>query len=66
MTLAEKGAKLATDAGLEATAHTAALRTSVWEAVCESADVLNTDAISPASARSTASAKSSPTPSPTR
>src|ERR1700733_7362504 len=31
--LAAAGAKLATDAGLVATAHTAPLRTSVWEAV---------------------------------
>ena len=45
MTLAEAGAKLAKDAGLEATAHTAAVRTSVWEAVCEAADVLDADVI---------------------
>ena len=31
--LASTGAKLASDAGLKATAHTAPMRTSVWEAV---------------------------------
>ena len=43
--LAAAGAKLATDAGLVATAHTAPLRTSVWEAVVEAADELDVDAI---------------------
>ena len=43
--LSKAGAKLATDAGLEATAHTAPLRTSVWEAVCGAADTLDVDAI---------------------
>lgn len=42
---AEAGAKLANDAGLEATAHTATLRTSVWEAVLEAADALDVDVI---------------------
>jgi len=45
MVTAEAGAKLATEAGLQATAHTAPLRTSVWEAVTEAADVLDADAI---------------------
>lgn len=43
--LAAAGAKLASDAGLQATAHTASLRTTVWEAVCGAADELNVDAI---------------------
>jgi len=43
--VAEAGAKLASDAGLDATAHTATLRTSVWEAVVEAADELDVDAI---------------------
>jgi nucleotide-binding universal stress UspA family protein len=43
--LAAAGAKLASDAGLDATPHTAALRTSVWEAVVEAADELDVDAI---------------------
>jgi nucleotide-binding universal stress UspA family protein len=43
--VAAAGAKLATDAGLDATPHTATLRTSVWEAVVEAADELNVDAI---------------------
>ena len=43
--LAEAGVKLAGDAGLVATAHTAALRTSVWEAVVYAADELDVDAI---------------------
>jgi nucleotide-binding universal stress UspA family protein len=45
MVTAEAGAKLANEAGLQATAHTAPLRTSVWEAVVEAADVLDADAI---------------------
>jgi nucleotide-binding universal stress UspA family protein len=44
-TLAEAGAKIATDAGLGATAHTATVRSSVWEAVVEAADKLDADAI---------------------
>jgi len=43
--LAQAGAKLASDAGLQPTAHTAPLRTSVWEAVCGAADQLDVDAI---------------------
>ncbi|HXR13652.1 MAG TPA: universal stress protein [Solirubrobacteraceae bacterium] len=43
--LAEAGAKLATDAGLVATPRTAALRTSVWEAVVNTSDELDVDAI---------------------
>jgi nucleotide-binding universal stress UspA family protein len=43
--MATAGAKLASEAGLEATPHTAALRTSVWEAVLEAADRLDVDAI---------------------
>lgn len=43
--LAAAGAKLASEGGLEATPHTAALRTSVWEAVLEAADELDADAI---------------------
>jgi nucleotide-binding universal stress UspA family protein len=43
--LAAAGAKLATDAGLTATAHTAPLRTSVWEAVVNAADEFDADAI---------------------
>jgi nucleotide-binding universal stress UspA family protein len=42
---AEAGAKLARDAGLAATPHTASLRTSVWEAVVEAADTLDADVI---------------------
>jgi nucleotide-binding universal stress UspA family protein len=45
MTLADAGVKLAKDAGLEATAHTATVRTTVWEAVCEAADALDADVI---------------------
>lgn len=45
LAVAAAGAKLANDAGLEATAHTATLRTSVWEAVVEAADELDVDAI---------------------
>jgi nucleotide-binding universal stress UspA family protein len=43
--LAAAGAKLAGDAGLVATPHSAELRTSVWEAVVHAADQLNVDAI---------------------
>jgi nucleotide-binding universal stress UspA family protein len=43
--VAKAGAKLASDAGLQATAHTVSLRTSVWEAVCAVADELDADAI---------------------
>jgi len=43
--VAAAGAKIASDAGLNATPHTATLRTSVWEAVVEAADELNVDAI---------------------
>ena len=42
---AAAGAKLATDAGLDAKAHTAPLRTTVWEAVLAAADELDVDAI---------------------
>jgi nucleotide-binding universal stress UspA family protein len=43
--VAAEGAKLASDAGLDATPHTATLRTSVWEAVVEAAEALDVDAI---------------------
>jgi nucleotide-binding universal stress UspA family protein len=43
--LAAAGAKLASDAGLVATAHTAQLSTSVWEAVVHAADEFDADAI---------------------
>ena len=43
--LAAAGAKLATDAGLVATAQTAQIRTSVWEAVVHAADEFDADAI---------------------
>ena len=43
--IAAAGAKLATDAGLEATAHTEQLRMSVWEAVLAAADEYDVDAI---------------------
>jgi nucleotide-binding universal stress UspA family protein len=43
--LAAAGAKLATDAGLQATPHTATLRTLVWEAVVEVAEALDVDLI---------------------
>jgi nucleotide-binding universal stress UspA family protein len=43
--VAAAGAKLAGDAGLDATPHTATLRTSVWEAVVEAAEELDVDAI---------------------
>ena len=43
--LAAAGAKLANDAGLDATPHTASLRTTVWEAVVELAETLDVDAI---------------------
>ena len=43
--IAAAGAKIASDAGLDATPHTATLRTSVWEAVVEAADELDVDAI---------------------
>jgi nucleotide-binding universal stress UspA family protein len=43
--LAAAGAKLATDAGLAATPHTAPMRTSVWEAVIEAADELDASVI---------------------
>jgi nucleotide-binding universal stress UspA family protein len=43
--LAAAGAKLASDAGLVATPHSAKLRTSVWEAVVHASDELDVDAI---------------------
>ena len=43
--LAAAGAKLASDAGLVATPHSAQLRTSVWEAVIHASDELDVDAI---------------------
>lgn len=43
--MAEAGAKLATDAGLVASARTVQNRTTVWEAVVAAADELNVDAI---------------------
>ena len=43
--LAAAGAKLAEDAGMQATAHTASLRTTVWEAVIDLAEELDVDAI---------------------
>jgi nucleotide-binding universal stress UspA family protein len=43
--LAAAGAKLAEDAGLAATPHTASLRTTVWEAVVDLADEVDADAI---------------------
>jgi nucleotide-binding universal stress UspA family protein len=43
--VAEAGAKLAREGGLDATAHTAALRSSVWEAVVEAADALDAEVI---------------------
>lgn len=44
-TTAGEGAKLAADAGLDAKAHTAPLRTTVWEAVLAAADELDADVI---------------------
>lgn len=43
--LAAAGAKLAADAGMQATPHTASLRTTVWEAVVDLAEKLDVDAI---------------------
>ena len=43
--LAAAGAKLAGDAGLEATPYSVALRTTVWEAVVHAANELDVDAI---------------------
>jgi nucleotide-binding universal stress UspA family protein len=43
--VAAAGAKIASEAGLNATPHTATLRTSVWEAVVEAADELDVDTI---------------------
>lgn len=43
--LAAAGAKLAEDAGMQATPHTASLRTTVWEAVIGVADELDADVI---------------------
>lgn len=43
--LAAAGAKLAEDAGMQATPHAASLRTTVWEAVVELAEKLDVDAI---------------------
>ena len=43
--LAAAGAKLAEDAGMQATPHTAPLRTTVWEAVLDLAEELDVDAI---------------------
>ncbi len=43
--VAAAGAKIAGEAGLDATPHTATLRTSVWEAVVETANELDVDVI---------------------
>ena len=43
--LAAAGAKLAEDAGMQATPHAASLRTTVWEAVVDLAEELDVDAI---------------------
>ena len=43
--LAAAGAKLAVDAGLKATPHTASLQSTVWEAVVDLAEHLDVDAI---------------------
>lgn len=43
--LAKTGAQLAIEAGMTATAHTAPLRTAVWEAVVGAADELDVDVI---------------------
>jgi nucleotide-binding universal stress UspA family protein len=43
--LASAGAKLATDGGLVAVAHTVPMRTAVWEAVCNAAEELDVDVI---------------------
>jgi nucleotide-binding universal stress UspA family protein len=43
--LAAAGAKLAVDAGLQSTPHTASLQSTVWEAVVDLADELDVDAI---------------------
>ena len=43
--LAAAGAKLAEDAGMQATPHAASLRTTVWEAVVDLAEKLDVDAI---------------------
>lgn len=43
--LAAAGAKLAEDAGMQATPHAASLRTTVWEAVVGLAEELDVDAI---------------------
>jgi nucleotide-binding universal stress UspA family protein len=43
--LAAAGAKLAVDAGLQATPHTASLHSTVWEAVVDLAEELDVDAI---------------------
>jgi len=43
--IAAAGVKIATDAGLDATPHTATLHTSVWEAVVGAADELDVDVI---------------------
>jgi len=43
--LAAAGAQLAVDAGLQATPHTASLRSTVWEAVVDLAEQLDVDAI---------------------
>ena len=43
--LAAAGAKLAVDAGLKATPHTASLQSTVWEAVVDLAEQLDVDAI---------------------
>ena len=43
--LADAGAKLAVDAGLQATPHTASLQSTVWEAVVDLAEELDVDAI---------------------
>lgn len=43
--LAAAGAKLAEDAGMRASPHTASLRTTVWEAVVELAEELDADVI---------------------
>ena len=43
--LAAAGAKLAEDAGMQSSPHTASLRTTVWEAVVELAEELDADVI---------------------
>jgi nucleotide-binding universal stress UspA family protein len=44
-TIAQAGVKLAQDAGLNATAHSESLTTTIWEAVIEAAATLHADVI---------------------